>query len=191
MIQVYHIIFRLSIALGRQETKERFCIMNKKQETNLFVKECITEALFALMRTKSLSEISVTEIVERAGVARVSFYRNFGSKEDVIKKHLGVLICEWGRDFEKRGELAYFSESLLKHFYKHREFYLLLYKHGLSAMIYENLRDACDMKSAQTNLERYTKSMFAGAIFGWLDEWARQGMPETPEEIALLANKQI
>ena len=164
--------------------------MNKKQETNLFVKECITEALLLLMKNKSLFEISVTEIVERAGVARVSFYRNFGSKEDVIKKHLGFLICEWGKDFEEKGDPAYFSESLLKHFYEHREFYLLLYKHDLSAMIYENLRDACDMKSAKTNLERYTKSMFAGAIFGWLDEWARQGMPETPDEIALLTNKQ-
>ena len=163
--------------------------MNKKQETNIFLKECITKALLTLMKSRPLSEISITEIVKRAGVARVSFYRNFSSKEDVIKKHLRVLICEWGRDFEKRGEPAYFSESLLKHFYKHRDFYLLLYKHGLSAMIYENLRDACDMKSAQTNLERYTKSMFAGAIFGWLDEWARQGMPETPEEIILLNGK--
>ena len=163
--------------------------MNKKQETNLFVKECITEALLLLMKGNSLSEISITEIVERAGVARVSFYRNFSSKEDVIKKHLGILICEWGKEFEEKGDPGYFAESLLKHFYKHREFYLLLYRHELSAMIYENLRDACDMKSAQTNLERYTKSMFAGAIFGWLDEWARQGMPETPEEIVLLTNK--
>jgi len=163
--------------------------MNKKQETNLFVKECITEALLVLMKGNSLSEISITEIVERAGVARVSFYRNFSSKEDVIKKHLGILICEWGKEFEEKGDPGYFAESLLKHFYKHREFYLLLYRHELSAMIYENLRDACDMKNARTNIERYTKSMFAGAIFGWLDEWARQGMPETPEEIVLLTNK--
>jgi len=43
---------------------------------------------------------------------------------------------------------------------------------------------------ASNNLERYSKAMFAGAVFGWLDEWARQGMPETPDEIALLSNKQ-
>lgn len=165
--------------------------MNKKQETNFFVKECITEALLLLMKNKLLSEISVTEIVERAGVARVSFYRNFGSKEDVIKEHLGFLICEWGKDFEEKGDPTYFAESLLKHFYKYREFYLLLYKHELSAMIYENLRCACSLDKAKNNLERYTKSMFAGAIFGWLDEWARQGMPETPEEITLLANNYV
>lgn len=30
------------------------------------------------------------------------------------------------------------------------------------------------------------KSMIAGMIWGWVDEWMRQGMPETPEEIVLL-----
>ena len=75
--------------------------MNKKQETNAFVKECITEALLQLMKEKTLYEIAITEIVERAGVARVSFYRNFTSKENVIEQHLILLIREWGRDFEK------------------------------------------------------------------------------------------
>ena len=28
--------------------------------------------------------------------------------------------------------------------------------------------------------------MFAGLLFGWVYEWMRRGMPETPEEIVLL-----
>lgn len=56
----------------------------------------------------------------------------------------------------------------------------------MSTMIYENIRSACGLELAANNFERYTKSMFAGMIFGWLDEWMRRGMPETPEEIALL-----
>lgn len=55
--------------------------MNKKQETNAFVKECITEALLKLMNEKAISDITITELVERAGVARASFYRNFASKK--------------------------------------------------------------------------------------------------------------
>ena len=54
-------------------------------------------------------------------------------------------------------------------------------------MIYENIRGTCRLDLAGNNMERYIKSMFAGAIFGWLDEWMRQGMPESPEELALLA----
>lgn len=53
-------------------------------------------------------------------------------------------------------------------------------------MIYDDLRAACKLGEAQSNLERYGKSMFAGMLFGWLDEWMRQGMPESPEELLLL-----
>ncbi|MGN1369403.1 MAG: hypothetical protein ACI4WX_11070 [Aristaeellaceae bacterium] len=53
-------------------------------------------------------------------------------------------------------------------------------------MIYETIRWATKMDDAQNNMERYAKSMTAGMIFGWVDEWMRQGMPETPDEIILL-----
>ena len=163
--------------------------MNKKQETNAFVKECITTAFLQLMDEKSISNISIIEIVKRAGVARASFYRNFSSKENIIEQHLIWLIREWGREFEKKGDPNLFAKTLLDHFYAHRDFYLRLYKHNLSSMIYENIRSSCRIDLAENNFERYGKAMFAGAVFGWIDEWARQGMPETPEEIVLLANK--
>ncbi len=163
--------------------------MNRKQETNAFVKECITEALLQLMKEKTLSEIAITEIVERAGVARVSFYRNFTSKENVIELHLVTLIKEWGKEFEALSDPNKFSDSLIRHYYKHKDFYLMLYKQGLSDMIYETIRGAMKLHEAQHNLERYAKSMIAGMIWGWADEWMRQGMPESPDEIALLSNQ--
>lgn len=53
-------------------------------------------------------------------------------------------------------------------------------------MIYETIRWAAKMDETQNNMERYVKSMTTGAIFGWIDEGMRQGMPETPDEIILL-----
>ncbi len=46
----------------------------------------ITDALLLLMRKKDYKDISITEICEKAGVTRMSFYRNFESKEDILKK---------------------------------------------------------------------------------------------------------
>jgi len=160
--------------------------MNKKQEANAFVKECITTALLQMMETQSLEEISIIDLIKKAGVARNSFYRNFDGKKDVLAKHLLTLIQEWGKEFKALGDETRFSETLLKHYYKYKDFYLLLYRRGLSDMIYETLRTACMLDESQSNMERYGKSMFAGLLFGWVDEWMRQGMPETPEEIVLL-----
>ena len=153
---------------------------------NLYVVEHITDAVLKLMQKYDLNDISISQICEEAGVGRASFYRNFESKSDVLKQYLVKLIQEWGKEFEEKADPSYFSESLLKHYYKYKDIYLLLYKRDLSEMIYETIRWAAKMDETQNNMERYVKSMTAGALFGWIDEWMRQGMPETPDEIILL-----
>lgn len=47
--------------------------MDKRREENLRVKENIINTLFRFMQKKSLSDITVTELVKGAGVARASF----------------------------------------------------------------------------------------------------------------------
>ena len=156
---------------------------------NSYVIEHISQALFQLLQEKPISDIRISEICEIAGVGRMSFYRNYKSKEDVIAKKLLALIQEWGDDFENKGDPNYFSESLILHYYNHKDLYLLLHKQGLSGMIHETILAACKLDEAESNLERYAKSMFAGMIWGWIDEWMRQGMPETPDELNLLTTQ--
>ena len=160
--------------------------MNKKQEANALVIECITNTLLNMMKNQSFDTITITDLTESAGVGRVSFYRNFDSKKEVLSKHLTSLMQEWSSKLESLDNMSLFSDSLIRHYYNHRDFYLLLYRQGLWDMIYETLRNACKREDAKSNLERYGTSMFAGMLFGWIDEWMRQGMPESPDEIVLL-----
>ena len=160
--------------------------MGKPHTTNAVVKESITQALLILMENSPLSEISITNIVHKAGVGRVSFYRNFESKQNVLEQHLLNLIQEWGKEFESQGDPQYFCESLFSHYYKNKDFYLLLYRHRLSSMVYETIRQGTKIYESQNSLERYGKSMIAGMLFGCIDEWMRQGMQETPEEMVTL-----
>ncbi len=163
--------------------------MNKKQETNAFIKECITTALVRLMGEREIDEIQITELIACAGVSRNSFYRNFKSKRDVISQRLTMLIREWGREFEENGSPDTFWITLLTHYYDNKDFYLLLYRRGLSDLIYETIRRACKVDEAGTNIESYFKSLTAGMIWGWVDEWMRRGMQEHPEELVLLASQ--
>lgn len=48
----------------------------------------IFEALMNLLDEKSYEEITITNITDRAKVARASFYRNYEDKEDIIYKKL-------------------------------------------------------------------------------------------------------
>ena len=56
--------------------------MNKKE--NHSVKSEIEQAFLRLMTQKSYLDITVTDIVQEAKVARVSFYRNFASISEVL-----------------------------------------------------------------------------------------------------------
>lgn len=56
--------------------------MNKKE--NHSAKSEIEQAFLRLMTQKSYMDITVTDIVQEANVARVSFYRNFASISEVL-----------------------------------------------------------------------------------------------------------
>ena len=71
-------------ALKMTESNNPSAIRSKKE---------ITDALFALMQKHPYNEITVKQIILEARLAKKTFYRNFTSKEDVlrslIKRRLG------------------------------------------------------------------------------------------------------
>ena len=64
----------------------------KNNPENIFVRECITEALIKLIKTKPLSEIRITELTKTAGVSRMSYYRNFNSKEEIFSSYFSIIL---------------------------------------------------------------------------------------------------
>jgi AcrR family transcriptional regulator len=46
------------------------------------------------MDEKPYEQIGISEITEKAGVARTSFYRNFTGKDDVIHPYLDNILCD-------------------------------------------------------------------------------------------------
>ena len=60
-------------------------------ERNEAVRSAIIEALFTLMEREHFSSISVLQITDKAGVARMSYYRNFESKEQIIEAYVDRL----------------------------------------------------------------------------------------------------
>lgn len=65
-----------------------------KRKESLFV-ESVVEGLWELLEDKSFEKISVSELVERAGIGRVSFYRNFSNKEEELKRSFNMELQAW------------------------------------------------------------------------------------------------
>lgn len=68
--------------------------MDKRKIANAAVKKKMEDAFFALLSEKPFSEITVTDLVTRAGVARASYYRNYESMEDIVRQYLAQLQSE-------------------------------------------------------------------------------------------------
>lgn len=58
------------------------------------VRDMIKDALVALMSEKSYMDVTVTDIVNKAGVARASFYRNYQSIADVMDDIVDGIFSE-------------------------------------------------------------------------------------------------
>lgn len=153
-----------------------------------YVRDKVTETLLQMMRERDYQTISVSELVQKADVSRSSFYRNFTDKDDVVQKYLKRLIQDWECDFSI-GPNQDLSDSLLRHFYQNRDFYLLLYRSGLSWMLFESIKSACGVRSDAPPVLAYGAASIAGALFGWIDEWISRGMRETPRELKNLAEE--
>lgn len=68
------------------ELKKRNVLRLSNEESNRITKECIQTALINILSQKNLDDITISEIVSKAGVSRSAFYRNYKTKADVLEE---------------------------------------------------------------------------------------------------------
>ena len=169
--------------------------MSRGAQEKARVRAAIVDALFDLMAEKDLSKVTVSDIVSRAGVARMSFYRNFESKEEVIEEYVDAVYrgleekggCDPGgfpttpQGLEKRFEGSF--DYLLGQ----RDRVLALYRAGHGTLVLDAMNRQAeeafgDMPSASPS--RYGIYLATGAAFNVLIRWLEGGARETPAELA-------
>lgn len=164
--------------------------MDKRLEANIRVKKNIIDALFCLMKRKNLSEISITDIVEKAGVARQSYYRNFHSKESIIEEFFTSIHQEIIATItvEQIHFLDYdFVFNSLKILLKHKDYILTQYHSGFVKYNIEAINRyieeaAGDMPA--NSVDRYLLYYFAGAMYNTSIKWLENGAVESCEDMA-------
>ncbi|MBQ7277812.1 MAG: TetR/AcrR family transcriptional regulator [Clostridia bacterium] len=161
--------------------------LNNEQK-NTYVKKQITAALLSLLKEKPLSDISISELTAKAGIGRVSFYRNYQSKEDILREESDRLIKKWGALYASNPESApeTLFPSLFDFYRDHREFYTTLYHAGMSAIMMDTIIRTIQITPKMQNLEAYMKSFWAYGIYGWMLEWMKRGMQESGNELSAL-----
>lgn len=160
----------------------------RKNEAHNVVVESLTEALLQLMEKKPLSKINVSELCIRAGVGRVSFYRNFDSMDDILVQHLKKCTDEWWRDFSQNEAESFYTDfwpELLEQYRANGHLVRLLYENNASHLIKDHIFACCRTTFEVDEEESYARAALAGALYGMVDEWIKRGMGSLPENFSI------
>lgn len=172
--------------------------MDKRIQANQEAKQKIISALFSLLGEKRFSEISVTDIIQKAGVARATYYRNFERKEDIIeaylnnfRKSLNPLLTA---DNYSSTTLVYENLVIrLRHIATQKEYILLLCQNGFMDFIQEESNRFAEIilgDMPNHSIERYNIYLVSGALLNLIIQWMKNDCKESPEDMAnLISNK--
>ncbi|GAB5082890.1 TetR/AcrR family transcriptional regulator [Hominimerdicola sp. 21CYCFAH17_S] len=153
---------------------------------NNYVIEHIREAFLCLLKEKSIDQITITELCDMAGVGRASFYRNYNSKDDIVKSHLNQIISEWIEEYDRKDNFPLSEQvrGLFTHFEKNIVFYKLLYDRNLIYLLKDVLLGIYGPKPEDNAISAYSKDFVAYTLYGWIEVWFQRGMHESAEELA-------
>ena len=166
--------------------------MDKRKKENMRVKESITKTLFDLMHEKSFSSISISELIRAAGVARVSFYRNYDSKEDVLLTLIEDVLEQFRSTVDCNEENYYTYRNIYRsfeYFKRCGDFVLDLYQFGYGSILLEKLNQFHEEIAGtmpNNSIEKYKLYMYMGALFNTAIIWLKNGAKEDVNDITTL-----
>ncbi|WP_125588355.1 TetR/AcrR family transcriptional regulator [Companilactobacillus jidongensis] len=163
---------------------------NIKQDS----REYLLTALLQLLETKNLNDISVSQVVKRAGVSRMAFYRNFDTLDDLLISYFEPVIQARFEEVKNKISEADKLNKIGEFFTDYSDILKLSEKRGFEYIIKkifdDNMIDfyrTVSLPDQLTEVERryWTKFMSAGVYAIWY-EWLVDGQKETLEKVHIL-----
>ena len=168
----------------------------KRNASQRQARKCMVSALMKLLETRPLSDISVSEIASWAGVSRMTYYRNFHSKEEIFSSYLQDILELYedeGREMNLHAgsELSFHDYRNLLHcfsfFEQYKDFIQVLFKSSMGDMLLRGITDYLlrTYYTADKSVEFYYQlQAFAGSLFNTFIAWVQRDTKESAADIS-------
>lgn len=170
------------------ELNKKSVLRMSNMESKQLTRECIITALLYLMKDVPFEKITVTSIIERSGVSRAGFYRNFTSKEDVLEEIAKMAHDELSASIadEKYKNNPYqWYVDFFQAIVEHPDIFDLLIQAKVPHDYLFNATTLTQQSDApQTAKEHYFAIAASNALKEIIIDWFQNGMKESPEEMA-------
>jgi AcrR family transcriptional regulator len=151
---------------------------NVKKDT----KECITTAMTQLLRKEKLSNLTISQVCQRAGVSRMAFYRNFDGLEQIIYEYYQPVIAEVFDTIRHAFEETVKFDIQMKFFEIFGDLLVLANEHEFEPIIQQIFTEEIESFYRESNNEYWTTFMAAGVYAIW-KKWLLDGRQKPLEEI--------
>lgn len=165
--------------------------LTTNQQGKQLSQEALQTALLQLLESTPFDEITITQLTERAGVSRMTYYRHYASLEELfyeIIHHFFQEILDQGGTYIVQGKLDLFWSKLFHFLYQHQHFLQTILSGEQRNYVLRYLNDIFD--TAQTlNTDRYRIRGIIGLTYNVMIEWIQQDYDLPPDDLAdLLSN---
>ena len=179
---------------GRKVSEKSLANLKKyNQESNLITRESLEISLMQLLEKKELKKITISELVERAGVSRAAFYRNYTSKEEILEgifKNTVQGITAKLERFNFKTEMYQIWIFLFKEAKKEARIISLAIDYNFEKLLTQAVFDFLEKRNRSENgrktVNAYMNSFWSSAVVSVLSKWIKDGMKVPAEKIASL-----
>lgn len=167
--------------------------MNNNEQKQFF-RDCLYTALMELMTKKPISKIGIGELCSRAGVSRMTYYRNYRSKEEILARHLRECYDVFIVRLRAEEDLTLDKICLLYFtFMKEEEqFFTAIVNSRLANLFVDELGkymgDVMEIFLPEVKPPYYIMSYISGGFAKMSIDWIYNGMDVPVEEMATLLN---
>lgn len=153
------------------------------------VKDYIITALWVLLKQKPYREVTVKDIVEKAGVCRASFYRNFFSMDEVLNEMVEGLFFDIYHESPMTADnISQCVEQVFHGALLHKDKLKLLFARGLfdkvTAKLYE--KTLSQIKELDVFNNCYQPYFFSGASASLIYAWVKNDFKESAQEMSAI-----
>lgn len=164
--------------------------MNQYKDS--YTNKILIKSFIELLETKSINEISVTTLTNHAQISRATFYRHYSSIESFLFVYIEYLIREFNdtNQYLKELNIVSFVYNLSKHLYNHKNFFIVIFRQNIPEKIIPIIKNyLTNYFPINDEIDPYRLNAFAYGLYGWFENWIKDGMQITPDELLKLMKK--
>lgn len=150
------------------------------------IEEAITNALLELMKTTEYDKISITDITQKAGLSRITYYRHFDSKEEILIRYFEIAKQKFQKQCDELLKNADYNQVIICLFTFFKENMAVnktLRSAKLDHIVLDYLSD--DFVKAMPQIkDKYFAHLISGGLFNVCIRWLDSNCEDSIEEVS-------